>query len=69
MSDFKFILDLENHLKAEFPGKAPENWHIAPEKCPETMEGELTINVFRFARVFGQAPDKLAGVIAEYLTR
>ena len=67
MSDFKFILDLENYLKAQFPGKAADNWHIAPEKCPETMEGELTINAFRFARVFGQAPDKIASAAAEYL--
>ena len=67
MSDFKFIIDLEEHLKGLFPLKAADNWHIAPEKCPETMDGELTINAFRFARVFGQAPDKLAGVIAEYL--
>ena len=67
MSDFKFISDLENYLKTQFPGKAPENWHIVPEKCPESMEGELTINVFRFARIFAQAPDKLASVIAGYL--
>lgn len=67
MSDFKFILDLENYLKAQFPGKAADDWHIAPEKCPETMEGELTINAFRFARVFGQAPDKIASAAAEYL--
>ena len=68
MSDFKFIFDLEDHLKSQFPGKADAAWHIAPEKCPETMEGDLTINAFRFARVFGQAPDKLAAAIAEYLT-
>ena len=68
MFDFKFISDLEDHLKNTFPGKAPENWQIAPEKCPETMDGELTINAFRFARVFGQAPDKIAAAIAEYLT-
>ena len=67
MSDFKFIFDLEDHLKSQFPGKADAAWHIAPEKCPETMEGDLTINAFRFARVFGQAPDKLASAIAEYL--
>ena len=67
MSDFKFIFDLEEHLKATYPGKADAAWHIAPEKCPETMEGELTINAFRFARVFGQAPDKIAAAIAEYL--
>jgi len=67
MSDFKFIFDLEDHLKAEFPGKAAADWHIAPEKCPETMDGELTINAFRFARVFAQSPDKIAGMIAEFL--
>ena len=67
MIDYKFILDLENHLKAQFPGKAGSDWHIAPEKCPETMNGELTINAFRFARVFGQAPDKIAAAAAEFL--
>ena len=68
MADYKFIFDLEEHLKAQFPGKAAADWHIVPEKCPETMNGELTINAFRFARVFGQAPDKIAAAAAEYLT-
>ncbi|MBE6366374.1 MAG: arginine--tRNA ligase [Lentisphaerae bacterium] len=68
MAAFKFILDLEEYLKQQFPGKADAAWHIAPEKCPESMNGELTINAFRFARVFGQAPDKLAALISDYLT-
>ncbi len=67
MSDYKFIYDLEEHLKAQFPGKADALWQITPEKCPETMNGELTINAFRFARVFSQAPDKLAAAIADFL--
>ena len=67
MSDYKFILDLEKQLQADYPGKAPANWHIVPEKCPETMTGELTINAFRFARIFGMAPDKLAAEIADKL--
>ena len=67
MADYKFIFELEEHLKTQFPGKADANWHIVPEKCPETMNGELTINAFRFARVFGQAPDKIATAIADFL--
>ena len=67
MSNYKFIFDLEDHLKQQFPGKADTAWHIVPEKCPETMDGELTINAFRFARVFGQAPDKIAAAAAEFL--
>ncbi len=67
MSDFRFISVLEEELKKQFPGKAPADWHITPEKCPDGMDGELTINAFRFARVFGQAPDKLASLIETIL--
>ncbi len=67
MSDFQFINDLENHLKTVFPGQAPADWSIAPERCPESMPGELTVNTFRFARVFKQAPDKIAAAAADFL--
>lgn len=64
---FQFARDLEAHLRAAFPGKVPENWALPVERAPENMPGDLTVNAFRFARIFGQAPDKLAALLAEEL--
>jgi len=69
MLQFQFVSDLEAQLREQFPGKAPEDWRILPERTPENMPGELTVNTFRFARVFGQAPDKIAAAAAEFLAR
>ena len=70
MIEFKCIADLEAFLKSEFPqAEIPDNWNIAPEKCPADMTGDLTVNCFRFARVFRAAPDKIAEMAAEFLSR
>lgn len=69
MLQFQFVSDLEAQLRERFPGKAPADWQILPEHTPENMPGELTVNTFRFARVFGQAPDKIAAAAAEILAR
>ena len=66
---FRFIRDLEAHLRETFPGKAPENWALPVERAPENTDGELTVNAFRFARIFGQAPDRLAAGMAQYLQK
>jgi arginyl-tRNA synthetase len=70
MIEFKCIADLEAFLKSEFPlAEVPFNWNIAPEKCPADMTGDLTVNCFRFARIFRAAPDKIAEMSAEFLSR
>ena len=70
MIEFKCIADLEAFLKSEFPlAEVPFNWNIAPEKCPADMTGDLTVNCFGFARIFRAAPDKIAEMSAEFLSR
>ncbi len=68
MIKFKFIDDLCNGLKAAFPN-ADSELSIVPERCPENMEGDLTINCFRFARNLKGAPDKVADAAAEILAK
>jgi arginyl-tRNA synthetase len=68
MIEFKCISELAEFLKKEFPQtEVPADWEIAPEKCPPTMEGDLTVNCFRFARIFRGAPDKIAEKAAAFL--
>jgi len=68
MLTFQCIADLVAELRRQFPSAAvPEGWTIVPEKCPETMTGDLTVNCFRFARFFKQSPDQLAATVRDYL--
>ncbi|MEI8246075.1 MAG: arginine--tRNA ligase [Lentisphaerota bacterium] len=70
MIEFKCIADLEAFLKSEFPqSEIPANWNIATEKCPADMTGDLTVNCFRFAKIFRAAPDKIAEMSADFLNR
>ncbi len=63
-----FVNKLVDYLKNEFPeANLPVDWSIAVEPCPNGMNGDYTINCFKFARLFGMAPDKLATKIGEYL--
>ncbi len=67
--NFKCIQELPAFLKSAFPqAEAPEDWSVTAEICPQNMEGELTVNCFRFARIFRQAPDKIAAKAAEFLS-
>ena len=45
---FKFVADLQAHLK-ETKGADVE---VNPEVCPGNMEGDLTVNWFRFAKLW-----------------
>ncbi|MFA7229797.1 MAG: arginine--tRNA ligase [Victivallaceae bacterium] len=68
MMQFKFIDSVVNFLNNEFPeASVPAGWTIVPEKCPEGMEGDLTVNCFRFAKLFRLAPDKMANKVAGFL--
>ena len=65
---FKFFSDLAAHLVATYPQAKCDGFEIVPDRCPENMQGELTINAFRFARFLGMAPDKAAAACAEFLS-
>ncbi|MCP3967563.1 MAG: arginine--tRNA ligase [Lentisphaerae bacterium] len=61
MSSFKCIDALAEFLKSEFPqAQFPEGWAVVPDKCPPNMDGDLTVNCFRFAKALRSAPDKIA---------
>lgn len=61
---FKCIDDLYDFLTADKP---IENLSIEPEICPPDMDGDITVNCFRFARSLQQNPMELAGKTAEFL--
>jgi arginyl-tRNA synthetase len=66
--NFKCIQELPAFLKTAFPGAdVPVDWTVSSEICPQNMEGELTVNCFRFARIFRQSPDGIAAKVAEFL--
>lgn len=66
---FKCLDDLRDSLLKEFPQrKAPAGWRIALEQCPPEMEGDVTVNCFRFAKVFGKSPDQIADMAAKILS-
>ncbi len=67
MNSFKCIAELANFLQKEFPQASfPENWTISADKCPPNMDGDLTVNCFRFAKILRGAPDKIADKVLEF---
>ena len=57
----KAIDALRPKLAEAFPSaQIPDGWAITPEQCPEGMEGDITVNCFRFARIFKTSPDAVA---------
>ncbi len=64
----KAIDALRPKLAEAFPAaEIPENRAIAPEQCPEGMEGDITVNCFRLAGILKAKPDAIAEKIAELL--
>ena len=64
----KAIDALRPKLAEAFPSaQIPDGWAITPEQCPEGMEGDITVNCFRFARIFKTSPDAVAEKIVELL--
>ena len=62
------IRRLEKQLQAAFPqAQIPADWSIAPEQCPADMSGDVTVNCFRFARIFKAAPDMVAEKTVELM--
>lgn len=67
--NFQCINDLEKKLAADFPqAQLPSDWEIEPELCPADMNGDITINCFRFAKFFRLAPDKVADSVIGFLS-
>ncbi|MDR0933112.1 MAG: arginine--tRNA ligase [Victivallales bacterium] len=62
---FSFVNDLENFLRTEYEN-FPAGNVIEPERCPSGMNGDLTVNCFRFAKSCGN-PMAVAAKVAQYL--
>ncbi|MDD5599487.1 MAG: arginine--tRNA ligase [Victivallaceae bacterium] len=70
MNSFQCLDEFTVFLREEFPqAKLPENWNITLEKCPPNMNGDLTINCFRFAKDLRCSPDKTADKALEFFRR
>ncbi|MDD3118278.1 MAG: arginine--tRNA ligase [Victivallales bacterium] len=66
--NFKCVSDLSSFLQQQYPAVSfPAAWQVVGDKCPGNMSGDLTINCFRFARLFRQAPDAMAREVAAFL--
>ena len=60
---------LEAQLQQAFPqAQLPAGWQIVPEQCPAGMNGDITVNCFRFARFLKAAPDTVAEKTVEILS-
>ena len=64
--NYLFIDDLKKFLVSEFEG-FPADIDIAPEQCPDGMEGDLTVNCFRFAKFCKIAPNMVAEKVVNFL--
>ena len=65
----KCMQRLPEALAEHFPSVTlPADFAIAPEPCPEGMQGDITINCFRFARIFKSAPDAVAAAVEKILS-
>ena len=67
--NFQCINELEKQLAADFPhAELAADWEIEPELCPSDMNGDITINCFRFAKIFKVSPDKIAESVLSFLS-
>ncbi len=62
--EFKIITDLKLYLKEEY--KLTEDLLIEADICPGGMDGDLTVNCFKFARSLKKNPMEVADIVAEY---
>ena len=46
--------------------KTKPGWSVVPELCPQGMSGDVTVNCFRFAGLFGKNPVQLAAEAADF---
>jgi arginyl-tRNA synthetase len=67
--NFRCIDDLRNHLLAKFAENVDDMaLVIEPEICPPEMDGDITVNCFRFARALKSNPMEVAKLAAEFLS-
>jgi len=68
--NFKCLEDLKSFLVSahESTTQIPAGWSISAEMCPAGMEGDITINCFRFAKLFGSNPDTIATETESFLS-
>ena len=67
--NFRCIDDLRNHLFAKFAENVDDMaLVIEPEICPPEMDGDITVNCFRFARALKSNPMEVAKLAAEFLS-
>lgn len=64
--NYLFVDDLKKFLAAEFEN-FPADTEIAVEQCPEGMDGDLTVNCFRFAKFCKIAPNMVAEKVVNFL--
>ena len=62
---FAFVTDLKKYFIEKY--QIAGDLEIAADLCPENMNGDYTINCFRFARFCKNAPDKVAAEAGEFL--
>ncbi|MBQ9788565.1 MAG: arginine--tRNA ligase [Lentisphaeria bacterium] len=63
--NYLFVDDLKKFLAAEFDN-FPQDIEIAAEQCPDGMDGDLTINCFRFAKFCKAAPNVVAEKVVAF---
>lgn len=67
--NYRCLDDLKLFLSGKYSDVKPVNdWEIIPEICPPEMNGDITVNCFRFAKVFRKNPDEIARESAEFLS-
>lgn len=62
---FAFVNDLKKYFVDKY--SIGNDLDIAVDLCPENMQGDYTVNCFRFARFCKNAPDKVAAEAGEFL--
>jgi arginyl-tRNA synthetase len=67
--NYKCLDDLKLFLSEKYSAAKPGNdLEIIPEICPPGMNGDITVNCFRFAKVFRKNPDEMAQSSTEFLS-
>ncbi len=66
--NYRCLDDLKNFLAGAYPEIKTGEWDIVPETCPAEMEGDITVNCFRFAKIFRKSPDEIAQKSVEFLS-
>ena len=64
--NYLFVDDLKKFLAAEFENFSADT-EITVEQCPEGMDGDLTVNCFRFAKFCKIAPNMVAEKVVNFL--